>query len=145
MAPPPPEGDPKSLASATQWFARPQRNGRLRGVVYRKPSGEFRACINALGGPRHADLGVFSQALEGRQAVEEWLAGHDAYPDLPANHHVWGVVSSGSAARAGGVAEVHQCQHESCGKFRVISKDVDEDKLYTYRQLMAVYPDIEWD
>ena len=54
------------------------------------------------------------------------------------NYHVWGVVSSR------GTVEVHQCVHESCGKFRVIGKDADEDRLYTYSQLMAAYPDIEW-
>ena len=141
------ESDPRKVGvrSITEWFTLPQRHGRLRGDVEGSAGRGFSAHIKAVGGRLHEDLGEFGDLFAARTAVKDWLVRNNAYPSPAANHHIWSVVSSGDAARAGGVAEVHQCQHESCGKFRIIAADADEDKLYTYRQLTAVYPGIEWD
>ena len=138
--------DPREgIRSTTEWFNLPSRHGRLRGDVDGSVERGFTARIKAVGGRLLEDLGKFSGLFDAKCAVEEWLASNSARPDPAVNYHVWGVVSSGDQARAGGVAEVHQCQHESCGKFRVIAKDADEDRVYTYRQLVAAYPAIEWD
>ena len=135
-----------AVRATTGWLSISTHRGRVRGQVIGRPLNGYIASIATVRGKVvHRLTGVFNRLSEAQENVEAWLNRNSAVLSPQPNRHEWGVVSSGSAAVAGGVAEVHQCQHGSCGKFRVISSDVDQDRLYTYRQLMAAYPDIEWD
>lgn len=128
------------VSATTNWMDISIHRGRVRGVVTGTALDGFTARITTVRGKEvHAITGVFSRLSEAQESIEAWLNRHDAKTSLPAGRHVWGVISSR------GAVEVHQCQHRSCGKFRVIGGGSDEARLYTSRQLMAAYPDLEWD